>query len=355
MNRSSSHHDACRRLSGICLSATLGATLLLTSVLAAAEEPPAPRVLLLSDKPGDFFAERIKAELVGLGLGVVTRAPSGPLEEDARGQHAIAAIRILPARNGVEVWMADATSGRSLLRQIVIDERPEGPDQSLIALQTAELLRTSLFPKTPETRAPAPPASPPPPSQSAPVASAVAVPAPVEEAPGAEMGAQAGLGALLSQGGAGPEVQVWLSLHRFFGRRLGLAADFSLPMVRSKIDGPEGAAKIGTAMAGLAVLARIRSAPTAWFLNAGLGAAVLRVGAEGEASPTLTSSSPSKLTGAGYARLDSGYAPTDWLRLGAQVLGGVAFDRMHLQFAGNDAGSWGRAFAAAAIFAEVTW
>jgi hypothetical protein len=353
MKRSRAH----RSLSRICLSATLGTMLLsLPSALAASEEKTTHRVLLLVDKPGDLFIERIKAEIVGMGLSVVTRAPAGPLEEDARAQHAIAAIRLLSTRNGVEVWMADATSGRSLLRQIVIDERPDGPDQNLIALQTAELLRTSLFPRTAETHAPIPPANPPPPAERAgqPVASSVAASAPVEST-GVEMAAQAGVGALLSPGGAGPELQVWLSLHRFFGRRFGLAADFSLPVVRAALDGPEGTAKIGTAMAGLAVLARLHADPSAWFFNAGLGAAVLRVGVDGEAAPTLTSDSTSVLTGAGTLRVEGGYAPTDWLHLGAHVLGGVAFDRVHLRFAGNDAGSWGRAFAAAAIFAEVTW
>jgi len=169
------------------------------------------------------------------------------------------------------------------------------------------------------------------------------------------MGVQAGLGALLSPGGAGPALHIWLSLHRFFSRRFGLAADVSFPVVRATLDGPEGAAKIGTAMAGLAVLARLRSAPSEWFLNAGLGGAVLRVGVDGEAAPTLTSSSARVLTGASYARVEGGYAPTDWLRLGAQLLGGAAFERVHLRFAGNDAGSWGRPFAAAAIFAEVVW
>ena len=323
--------------------------------MAASDEQPERRVLILVDKPGDLFVERIKAEIVSLGLGVVTRAPSGPLEEDARGQHAVAAIRILPARNGVEVWMADATSGRSLLRQIVIDERPESPDQSLIALQTAELLRTSLFPKSPEKQNPPPNQPPPAEIVAAPVANPGAVPEPAEGTPGTELGAQAGVGALLSQGGAGPERQVWLSLHRFFSHRFGLAADFALPVVRSKLDGPEGRAQIGTAMAGLALLVRVRTVPTAWFLNTGLGAAVLRVGFDCQASPTLTSSSKSVLTGAGYARVDSGYAPTDWFRLGVQVLGGIAFDRVHLRFAGNDAGSWGRAFASAALFAEVAW
>jgi hypothetical protein len=360
MNRSSSHRDSRRRLSGICLSAALGAALLtlLPSVAAAAEERPVRRVLLLADKPGDLFVERIKAEIEGLGLAVVVRAPSGPLEEAARSQHAIAAIRPLPARNGVEVWMADETSGRSLLRQVVVDESPNGPDQNLIALQTVELLRTSLFPKTPEIPPRNPPISPPPP-QAETAAATVAGPgmasAPAVTEPVAKMGAQAGVGTLLSLGGPGPELQVWLSLHRFFGRRLGLAADIALPVVRSTLDGPEGKAKIGTAMAGLAFLARLRASPTAWFLNAGLGAAVLRVGVDGEAVPTLRSSATSVLTGAGYARVDGGYAPSDRVRLGLRLLGGASLDRVHLRFAGNDAGSWGRAFAAAAIFAELDW
>ncbi len=364
MNRSSSHHDARRRLSGICLSAALGAALLtLPSAVAASattavEERPARRVLLLADKPGDLFVERIKAEIEGLGLTVVVRAPSGPLEEDARSQQAIAAIRPLPARNGVEVWMADETSGRSLLRQVIIDESPDGPDQSLIALQTAELLRTSLFPKTPETHTQNPPASPPSPAAESPTAAPAgprATSATAETARTAEMGAQAGVGTLLSPGGPGPELHIWLSLHRFFGRRFGLAADIALPVVRSTLDGPEGRAKIGTAMAGLAFLSRLRLPPTSWFLNAGLGAAILHVGVDGEAVQTLMSSSTGVLTGAGYARVDGGYAPADWLRLGLHVLGGVSLDRVHFQFAGNDAGVWGRAFAAAALFAELDW
>ena len=88
---------------------------------------------------------------------------------------------------------------------------------------------------------------------------------------------------------------------------------------------------------------------------AGYAPGARRIRVDGEAAPTLTSDSTSVLTGAGTLRVEGGYAPTDWLHLGAHVLGGVAFDRVHLRFAGNDAGSWGRAFAAAAIFAEVTW
>jgi hypothetical protein len=119
-------------------------------------------VLLLTDKPGDPFIDRIRAEVAGLGLAVLVRESAGPLEDEARAEHAVAAIRVLPSHKGVEVWMADETSGRSLLRQLIVDERPGGPDQGLIALQTAELLRTSLFPKQGIRRAqPAAPATPP--------------------------------------------------------------------------------------------------------------------------------------------------------------------------------------------------
>jgi hypothetical protein len=48
-----------------------------------------------------------------LGVDVVMRPPQGSIEARARSEHAVAAIRMLPSRRGVEIWMADETSGRS--------------------------------------------------------------------------------------------------------------------------------------------------------------------------------------------------------------------------------------------------
>ena len=126
------------------------------ATLAAPEEPDRQRrVLLVVDDPADPFMGRIRAEVALLGVEVVTRAPQGPIEATARSEHAVAAIRMLPSRRGVEVWMADETSGRSLIRQVVVDETPRGPNENLIALQTAELLRTGLFPRpTPQASHP---------------------------------------------------------------------------------------------------------------------------------------------------------------------------------------------------------
>jgi len=125
---------------------------------AAASKPSGAadhrRVLLLTDASGDPLMDRIRAEVLSLGLEVIVRRAAGAIDARARAEHAVAAIRMLPARNGVEVWTSDETGGRPLLRQAVVDDKPGGPDRTLIALQTAELLRTSLFPRPPPEPAP---------------------------------------------------------------------------------------------------------------------------------------------------------------------------------------------------------
>src|SRR3954470_11649278 len=128
-------------------AAGLGALVALRvlSPASIANAQPATRVLLVVDQGDDPFAERIRAELAALGLGVLTLEPwrtgeSVPsLEAVARREQVAAAVRTVPSRKGVEVWLADQSTGRPLLRQLVIDESPGGPNQGLVALQTVEL------------------------------------------------------------------------------------------------------------------------------------------------------------------------------------------------------------------------
>jgi hypothetical protein len=312
---------------------------------APAEVPSNRRVLLIVDMPSDPFIERIRAEITSLGFVAVARGPVGPLETGAREQHAIAAVRVLASRKGVEVWMADETSGRSLLRQVVVDESPDGPDQSLVALQTAELLRTSIFPK--RDKAPPPNATPVTTSRS-----------PAELAPqpsSGEIGAQAGLGLLHSPGGVGSTLQIWLSLHHCWGRRMGVALDFSGPVRQATVSGPEGTAEVGVYLVAGEIFARFEANGSGLFLTAGLGAAVVRVSAKGQAEPSLVSTSAATLTGAGFARVDAGWQPSRWLRLGVSVLAGATPERVTVRFAGNEAGKWGWPFLAALALAEVDW
>jgi hypothetical protein len=319
-------------------------------------DPPSPaarrRVLLLAEKMGDPFIGRIKGEVASLGIDVIVHPPVGSLEADARAEHASAAIRMLPSRKGVEVWMADETSGRSLLRQVIVDETPSGPDQNLIALQTAELLRTSFFPRNQEPKAPpapspAPPSVPPPPPQP-----------PVVESIG-ESDVQAGVGLLHGVGGVSSSLQGWLSLQHRWGKHFGIALDLSGPFSRGSLSGPEGRADVGAFLVGGEVLVRLPIESGHLALTAGLGGALTVLIATGHSSDQgqkqLLVSSRTTYTGAVYLHVDGQWRPVEWLGLGLMGLVGTTIAPMKIEFAGNDAGTWGVPFFGGLLLAEVDW
>jgi len=317
------------------------------ATLAAPEEPDRQRrVLLVVDDPADPFMGRIRAEVALLGVEVVTRAPQGPIEATARSEHAVAAIRMLPSRRGVEVWMADETSGRSLIRQVVVDETPRGPNENLIALQTAELLRTGLFPR-PTPQASHPVDAPP-----------VIVTPPPPRAPG-ESQLVSGVGLLYGGGDAGPAWQVGLAFQRFWNKRFGFAISLSAPFHRGTMSGPEGTADVGAVTVGPEALARFASAHGLLSLTAGLGAALVAVLATGhpreQASAQLMSSFSTAYTGLGYARLTLGWKLSRWVDAGVNVAAGTTTARVQVRFAGTPAGEWGMPVVAAGLFAGVGW
>ena len=334
--------------------------------LSAAEAAPRPprRVLLIVDRPRDTFAERIRSEVAGLGLTVVvlepwrTREPVGPLEEAARGQHAVAAIHMLPSRKGVEVWMADETSGRSLLRQLIVDESAGGPNESLIALQTAELMRTSLLS---QARPPATPAlsgatwSSPGADSAAPEPSTELAASAVAPAPSPRTAVQAGLGVLSSPRMGTPAFQAWLSLERRLIPWLAVALDLSGPLYATTIAGPEGSARVGAYSAGAALVAHLDPSTSPLFATAGIGIAAVRLGADGQTAAPLVASSASAITAAGYLRADGGIDLTPAFRLGLRGIVGAAISRVSLRFADNDTGTWGRPFVAGLVLAELRW
>lgn len=320
-----------------------------TRASAQAETRPARQVLLIVDRAVDPFADRLRAEIEGMGLKTILMQAERveQMEVAAREQHAAAAIRLVPSRRGVEIWMADETSGRSLLRQLIVDERPEGPDENLVALQLVELLRTSLLVGA---------QTPPPPPRP------IERPQPQMEkkAARAETSAwctrvQAGVGTMVSPGGAGPAVEALLSLE-LTGERLGLALDLAAPLRASRISGPEGSADLGPWRAGLAFIGRLADRRSRLQGTAGLGGAILHITSEGDPAAPLIAGLPAAVTmGAGYARFDAGVAFTRWLRLALRFTGGVAFGRLDFQFAGNDAGSWGRFFGTSALVVDAGW
>ena len=326
----------------------------LSSASSSAQTQPAAArqriVLLLADATSDPFVSRIKAEITSLGLEVVVRAPKGSIEASARAAHAVAAVRMLPSGKGLEVWMADATSGRSLLRQMIVDEAPEGPNQNIVALQTAELLRTSLFPHQP---AAAPKPLPPPPVQ---VVVQVAPPAPPPAS--GESALSGSLGVLYGAGGATPALQAGLSYRYLWDRGIGLAVNASAPIVRGTVSGAEGSADVGAIIAGGGPIARFNSKPGRLALTIGLGAAFVAVSAKGhpnaDAGSQLVSNASTAYTGLGYACAAIDWKLARWLGLGVSGVAGATTSRVQVRFAGNDAGAWGTPVLGASVFAEVT-
>jgi len=322
-------------------------------VQAETEKPSESRgvVLVLADAPKDPFVGRIKAEIASLGLDVIVRTPKGSLESSARAAHAVAAIRMLPSRDGVEVWMADATSGRSLLRQKIVDESPGGPNQDVVALQTTELLRTSLFPHQPA----APPKPGPPPR---PVQVVVHVPTPPPP-PAGESTLRASIGALYGAGGASSALQAGLSYRYLWNRGIGIAVDASAPIVRGTVNAIEGSADVGAFIVGAGPVARLTAKGSRVAVCIGLGAALVAAVANGHADSAagsqLVSHSSTAYTGLGYASAALEWKLSDWFALGLSGLVGATSSRVHIQFAGNDVGAWGSPVLGTALFGQVDW
>jgi len=243
--------------------------------------------------------------------------------------------------------MADATSGRSLLRQTIVDEAPDGPNQTVVALQTAELLRTSLFPHP----APEPPKAAPP--------QVIRVTDHVPPPPAGESGLRADLGLLYGTGGASPAWQGGMAYRYVWNRGLGLALSESAPIQRGTIQGTEGSADVGAIVVGGGLVARFDFAQGRLAVTPALGGGFVTVLTKGHPDPSagsqLVSSSSTAHTGLGYASVAIDWKVARWLGLGVSSLAGATISRVHVRFAGNDAGAWGTPLLGLALFSEVSW
>ena len=123
-------------------------------ILARAEPVPASevlRIVLAASEPESTTSKRLEAELRSLGLTVITIsladdvASRARLEQIARGQNAIGAVRVIAYGTGAELWIVDRVTNKTVLREIVTEgDSPDGADDS-IAVGVAELLRASLI------------------------------------------------------------------------------------------------------------------------------------------------------------------------------------------------------------------
>jgi len=312
------------------------------------------RVLIVVDESDDPFAERIKAEVSALGLEVVAIEPwrTGEsvesLDAAGRANQAAAAIRMIASRKGVEIWMANQPTGRSLMRQLVVDERPV-PNEGLVALQTAELLRTTLL-----SRSEVPSTDKPPPRNATPNVSEVAPPPPPQPLQPPATSLQAAAGVLISPG-VDPGMQLWLTVSHVIAGRVGLALDASGPLRPGTISGPEGKATVDAWLGGATLFMRYDKPDSRLYAIAAAGGAVIRIKGTATANSPLLAGSGSATAGAIYGRADGGVQANRWLRFGVRAIAGVVPQGVPVWFAGNKAADWGRPFLAAMLLGDLSF
>jgi hypothetical protein len=336
----------------------LAAALLAHAASARAGEEP--RIVLVGQGPGDRVAVRIRAELralhfevddADLGPGPPAREP---LAEAARSRGAVAAVRLVPSGAGVEVWIVDRITGKTVLREIIADD-PRSPTASAtIALRVVELLRASLM----ELDAPrAPPGEVTPPAAAREM---IAPPRPVATPPAPPAAKrplasfEVGPALLLSPGGARPEGALLAAAHLWPQDRLGATLLLAAPVIPAAVSGPEGSASLHLGLLGVGLRAQLAPPEARWVPSLGAGLTALWMGYLGKPVSGYVGTSGDVFTAAPYLRAGVGVSVLPRLRLRADVMGGAALRRPMVRFGDRLAAVWGAPFFAPSVAAELS-
>src|SRR5262249_27000792 len=155
----------------------------------------------------------------------------------ARNVGAVAAIRLVPSGAGVEVWVTDRVTGKTIVRDLAT------PSGDAVALGAVELLRASFMElhadvphrgevaPTPQVKALALPEAPP----------------PEPRRPSLAAGAGVGLSA------AGPSADAQIAVAAPLWKGLGVRAFASLPLVPAQRHVPEGVVRLSSQLLALFV------------------------------------------------------------------------------------------------------
>jgi hypothetical protein len=258
-------------------------------------------------------ATRTEAELAAAGFDVLVRELAAAdaraaLEQAAAAHDAAAAIAVLPAAGATaaDLWVADRVTGKTLVRQVRVDELPPHERPRALAIRAVDLLRASLIETTAEATAHQP--HRPLPRDMRRWLGEERRPA-AESAPVAFQGLHAELAVALltsvdSLGPAGAP-QLRLGWGSDFG--LGTRLSFSGPAFGARPEGRLGSAGVRQLLGTFDLL---YAPPVDW---AGLvpvlwlGGGVYHLYAEGDVAPPLVSRSDQVLAAAGVAGLGLGY------------------------------------------------
>lgn len=312
-------------------------------VLAAPHALAEPEVAIAVDALDDAVAVRLGAELRELGFTVaIVQAPEAApsralLEATARDRGAVAAFRIVRSRAGVEVWIFDRLTGKTVLREVIVGEDADPAARAaVVATRAVELLRASLLelaiPHQVLTDVEVPRAA----------RALLPRPAPRRPARGLALTLTVGPALALSPGGVGPSLHALVEVGTRVSPRLRASVLVALPLLVDTLERDVGHADVTPLVAGAALSLRLR----AWTravrpdLRAGLGVALLRLDGESArddaVGQTDTTASLLPFLGAA-ARVALGRR----LRLVAAVDVGAALPQPLIRFVGERVAFWG--------------
>lgn len=235
----------------------------------------ARRVVLVVDQQSPGIIGRLRAEFESLGFAVVLAKPSKvALPDQAKAADAEVVVRVNAKRTGVEVWVSDASTTKTAIRDEVLPASGQTSDDGVIALRAVELVRAAFLeidvqlpepvalppveaPAAPPDAVPSPPKTDPKPPSTSAVAGPARRPEVKPRAP-AQARARArtwalelGPGLGLESGGAGKSGSLLAGVRHAPLRQLWFGAAAAIPLLSPSTRGSEGEATLSWGMAAL--------------------------------------------------------------------------------------------------------
>jgi hypothetical protein len=310
-------------------------------------------VAIVTADPSAPLTRGVREQLEGLGLDVIVLRPPAegslaraPLEQAARNVGAVAAIRLVPSADSVEVWVADRVTGKAVARELVAPAAGGAASDAAVALGAVELLRASLM----ELHSAEPPHGDVPASEQV---RALALPARVEPS-SPRLGLSLGAGVALGLSGA-PSVDgdgaLWLRLPW----RFGLRAFAALTLSASQIMAQHGLVDVSYQLGGLEASYDLAESVRTWVPVVGLGIAAAHVTARGTAIFPFQSAIESVWLAIPVVHVGGSWAFVRGLRLRADALAGWALPSISVRVPDANPEPWGAPLVKISLGVEMLW
>jgi len=289
--------------------------------------------------PGDRFGLQVRAELEAMGFAVAMLDDASEpmsratLEASARKAGAIAAIRAVPSDRGVEVWIADRVTGKTVLRELTSDD-------DALAVSVVELLRASLL----ESALPAPTHGDVQPTPEIRTKMRLPMLGALASRPAPTLRISLAPGVLASPGGFGAAAYLDLGLAWMPSEHVGLAVFAAIPVTSPRVEDARASADIAALLVGGGMRFLFATPASRWAPSLDLGVTAISLHSYGmpQSGVGLFAGSASAITASPFASVGCAFAVNPLLRLRADVLVSGVVQGVSVQVAAREIATWGR-------------